>query len=329
MRAVLTDVLGLIVASLRTMAHALAGRGPQIVTALVVFLSFLGAGSVVRWAIRRATRETHRANVGIVLGRLAYFTTVLVGLLVGVTIVAPSMTPARLVSLLGIGGVAIGFAFKDLFQNLLAGILLLWRQPFRVGDEITSSAFTGTVEAIETRATFIKTYDGRRIIIPNSQIYTDAVSVITAYDMLRSEYDVGIGYAEDIARAKEVLREILESTEGILRAPPPEVFTWDLAESTVNIRVRWWSKPDRPTVVLLRDRVLQSVRERFREEGIDLPFPTRVLLVRDGTEEADVSGSRRPRAASRSRRRSDPRRAGPRPYARPASGEERGRDPSA
>jgi small-conductance mechanosensitive channel len=86
------------------------------------------------------------------------------------------MTPAKLFSALGVGGIAIGFAFKDILQNFLAGILLLIRHPFRAGDEIISGSFTGLVESIETRTTFIRTYDGRQIIVPNSVIYTEPVT---------------------------------------------------------------------------------------------------------------------------------------------------------
>lgn len=133
------------------------------------------------------------------------------------------MTPARLVSILGLGGVAIGFAFKDIFQNLLAGILILLRHPFRVGDEITTGDFTGTVEAIEARATFIRTYDGRRIILPNSDVYTKPVTVISAYDLLRSEYDLGIGYGDDLSKAKAIALDALKRVDGVLSDPAPDV----------------------------------------------------------------------------------------------------------
>lgn len=285
------DELALVTSSASRIWNGIVSRAPHLFAALVVLVAFIGIATVVRWAVIRALRSGSHANVGLVLGRIAYFAAVLVGLLVAVTIVAPSMTPAKLVSMLGIGGVALGLAFKDLFQNMVAGILLLWRQPFRIGDEIVSHDYTGTVEAIETRATFIRTYDGKRIIIPNSQIFTDPVSVITAYDMLRTEYDVGIGYGDDIARAKEILEDIFDNTEGILRHPAPDVLVWDLAESTVNLRIRWWSRPDRATVLELRDRVLHQVRTRFKEANVDLPYPTQVLLFHDQTEEVD--GDRR------------------------------------
>jgi small conductance mechanosensitive channel len=274
------------------MLQDLVAAVPRMVIALIVFVTFAMAARGVRTLLRRAFGHTGKQNVGAVLGRLGYFAMLLLGALVAITVVVPSMTPGRLVSLLGIGGVAIGFAFKDIFQNMLAGILLLWRQPFRIGDEITTRTFTGVVEDIETRATMIKTYDGRRILIPNSIIYAEPVVVITAFESLRTEYDLGIGYGDDVARAKSVLLEILSSTEGVLESPPPDVLTWDLAASTVNLRVRFWTKPHRGQVLRVRDDVLQRIRERLPSEGIDLPYPTQVILLHDQTEETDGDRTR-------------------------------------
>ena len=183
--------------------------------------------------------------------------------------------------------VAIGFAFKDIFQNLVAGILLLIRHPFRAGDEITSGGFTGTVEAIETRATFIRTYDGQRIIVPNSIIYTEPVTVITAYDILRSDYDVGIGYGDDVSHARQVALDAVKGVEGVLADPAPDVLLWDLAGSSQNLRVRWWVTPKRANVVAVKDRVLQAVAEALADAGVDLPFPTQVVLLHDQTEATD------------------------------------------
>jgi small-conductance mechanosensitive channel len=193
---------------------------------------------------------------------------------------------------LGIGGVAIGFAFKDIFQNLFAGILILLRHPFHVGDEITTGAFTGTVEAIETRATFIRTYDGRRVVIPNSDVYTKPITVISAYDMLRTEIDVGIGYNDDLGYAKQIALQAIQGVDGVLADPAPDVLVWELAASSKNLRLRWWTRPARGEVLRVRDRVLQAVAEALAGVGIDLPFPTQVVLFHDQTEEVDGDRTR-------------------------------------
>jgi small conductance mechanosensitive channel len=260
---------------------------PLLVAGLVVFALLLLLARGVRALLERALARTSNQSAAVAIGRIIYILLIGLAALIAVTVAFPSMTPGRLISTLGIGGIAIGFAFKDIFQNLLAGILLLLRHPFRVGDEITTGEFTGVVEAIETRATWIRTYDGRRVIIPNGDVYTKPVTVISAYEMLRSEYDVGIGYGDDLTRAKQVALEAIRSVEGVLADPPPDVLVWELGESSKNIRLRWWTKPQRGDVLHVRDAILKAAAEAISGAGMDLPFPTQVVLFHDQTEETD------------------------------------------
>jgi len=260
---------------------------PLFVVAIVVFVVLLFAAKFIRRIAERGLARSSNESAATAIGRLLYVVLVAVALLISVTIAFPSMTPGRLISVLGIGGLAVGFAFQSIFQNLLAGILLLLRHPFRVGDEITTGDFTGTVEAIEARATLIRTYDGKRVIIPNSDVYTKPVTVISAYDMLRSEYDIGIGYGDDIDRAKEIALEAVRGVEGVLTEPAPDILVWEFAESSKNLRLRWWTKPQRKIVMSVRDRVLQSVAEAFAAADIEIPFPTRVVLFHNQTGETD------------------------------------------
>ena len=165
---------------------------PNIVVALVVFAIFWGLAALARRLIYRRTRRGERENLGEVLGGFIRASIILLGFLLAATIVIPSLKPGDLVAGLGVSSVAIGFAFKDILQNWLAGLLLLIRQPFQVNDQIEVAGHEGTVERIETRATLIKTYDGQRVVIPNSDIYTNAIQVKTAFEKRRSQYDVGI-----------------------------------------------------------------------------------------------------------------------------------------
>jgi small-conductance mechanosensitive channel len=179
----------------------------------------------------------------------------LIGLFVALSIVIPTFRAGDLIQLLGISGVAIGFAFRDILQNFLAGILILLTEPFQINDQIVFKGFEGTGENIETRATTIRTYDGRRIVIPNSELFTNSVTVNTAFENRRLQYDVGIGYGDDIDRAKELMLEALHSVPEILKDPAPDVLLMELAESTVNIRVYPRSLVDRPATTCRRPRL--------------------------------------------------------------------------
>jgi small-conductance mechanosensitive channel len=263
---------------------------PNMFLALIVFTIFVYVGSAIKRLVKRLTRHYRYArNLGMVLGRLAQGTTILVGLFISLSIVIPSLKAGDLVQLLGISGVAIGFAFRDILQNFLAGILILLTEPFQIDDQIVFKGFEGTVENIQTRATTIKTYDGRRIVIPNSELFTNSVTVNTAFENRRLEYDIGIGYGDDIEWTKQLMMEALHSVDVVLKDPAPDVLVMELADSAVNIRARWWIKPPRWSDALdSRDKVISAIKRKlYVENGIDLPYPTTQILFHDQTEETD------------------------------------------
>lgn len=267
---------------------------PNLVIAVVVFVIFFVVAGAVRRLVRRVTRDRRQArNLGLILGRLAQWTMLLIGLFISLSIVIPTLKAGDLVQLLGISGVAIGFAFRDILQNFLAGILILLTEPFQLDDQIVFKDFEGTVENIQTRATTIRTYDGRRIVIPNSELFTNSVTVNTAFDHRRLEYDVGIGYGDDINEAKRLILEAIHETEGVLSEPAADAIVVSLADSTVNIRARWWVQPPlRAEVLSLQDQVLTAIKNKLTVNGIDLPFPTQQILFHDQTEETDGDRSR-------------------------------------
>lgn len=262
---------------------------PKVILGVVVFAVFVVIGLAIRSLVSRETKGQRRhRNLAVVLGRLANVIVLLIGLLVALTVIAPSFKAADLIRVLGIGSIAIGFAFRDILQNFLAGILLLVHEPFRIGDQIQIDAFEGTVENIETRATTLKTYDGRRIVIPNTDLFTKTVTVNTAYETRRSQYDVGIGYGDDIATAKKLILDAIASVEDVLADPAPEALTIDLADYSVKIRARWWIKPSTQThVIHTTDAVLTAIKTQLSEAGIDMPYPTQQLLFHDQTEATD------------------------------------------
>ncbi|MDX2232232.1 MAG: mechanosensitive ion channel family protein [Leptolyngbyaceae cyanobacterium bins.349] len=267
---------------------------PNVVMALLVFTIFFIVAGAIRRLVRRLTRDRrHARNLGLILGRLAQWTILLIGLFISLSIVIPTLRAGDLVQLLGISGVAIGFAFRDILQNFLAGILILLTEPFQLDDQIVFKDFEGTVENIQTRATTIRTYDGRRIVIPNSELFTNSVMVNTAFDNRRLEYDVGIGYGDDLDEAKRLILEAIHETEGTLSEPAPDALVMELAGSTVNIRARWWVQPPRRAEVLaLQDKVLTAIKKKLTANGIDLPFPTQQILFHDQTEETDGDRAR-------------------------------------
>lgn len=260
---------------------------PNIGVAIILFIIVYFVARTLKGIVLNRATSRGRSNLGEMLGGLIKWTVLIVGLLLCATIVMPSINPGDLIAGLGVSSVAIGFAFKDILQNWLAGLLILLRQPFEIGDQIVVNDFEGTVEHIETRATIIKTYSGEKVVIPNSEIYTNAVKVKTAYEKRRSQYDVGIGYGDDINKATEAIRKVVEGVEGVEADPGVDVLPWGLDASWVTIRVRWWTDTKRTSVVKVYASVIQAIKEILDNEGIDMPYDTKVHLIHDQTEETD------------------------------------------
>ena len=264
---------------------------PNLLLALVFLAVVWFVSKWVGRLVNRTATSRERDNLGDVIGSFVRWGMFLFGALIALTIVVPSMSPGDLIAGLGVSSVAIGFAFKDILQNWLAGMLILLRQPFEIGDQIQVGDFEGTVERIESRATILKTYGGRRVVIPNADIYTSAVTVNTAYETARNEYDIGVGYGDDLDDARQEILDIVTATEGVASDPAPETLIWGLDASWVTIRARWWQASDRKSMVNVKSDVMRAVKLRFDEKGIDLPYETQMHLWHDQTEESD--GDRR------------------------------------
>jgi len=246
------------------MIDSFFARLPSLIVGVIVFFVFYVFSILLSRVILRTTRR-HRPNMGVVFARLMSAATILLGFLVAFSVVAPSFQAGDLIKILGISGVAIGFAFQNILQNFLAGLLLLWAEPFRIGDEIKLDPYEGTVEEIQTRATIIKTYDGRRVVIPNADLFTHSVTVNTALDIRRWEYDLAMKGIGELAELKSVVINAVSKVQGVLSDPGPEALVMDLGDpdlNTVKVRVLWWTKAPRQHEMLASyDRVLTAIRE--------------------------------------------------------------------
>ena len=253
------------------MVDTFFARLPALILGIVVFLVFYLLSILVSRVIHSTTRK-YRPNLGMLFARLTGAATILLGFLVAFSVVAPSFQASDLIKVLGIGGVAIGFAFQNILQNFLAGLLLLWAEPFRIGDEIKLDPYEGTVEEIQTRATIIKTYDGRRVVIPNADLFTHSVTVNTALDIRRWEYDLAVHDIRELAQLKSLIINSVSKVQGVLSDPPPEVLVMDLGDPDLNavkVRVLWWTKAPRQHEMLASyDRVLTAIRQTLNRSRV-------------------------------------------------------------
>ena len=266
-------------------------RIPYFVASIVVILIFWFLSIVFKKVVYKflGSRNRHQ-NLVKVFQRVGGALIIFIGFMIAMVVAVPGFTPAKLIGALGIGSVAIGFAFKDIFQNLLSGILLLLSEPFRIGDQIVSGEYEGTVEDIKIRATTIKTYDGRQVVIPNSDLYTSALTVNTAYKQRRLQLAVGIGYADDISEAKSEIMQALDRADSVSKQASPTVIAVNLGDSTIDLVVRWFiNDGTQANKVSSIDQVLIEIKTALDKAGIDMPFPVRTIDLSDPSVKAIVN----------------------------------------
>ena len=188
----------------------------------------------------------------------------------------------------GVAGVAIGFAARDTLSNLIAGILLIIDRPFEVGDRIevwTSPAGTSTwgdVIDIGLRATKIKTTDNIVIIIPNNEIMLrDIINYTTISESIRVRINIGIAFDADIQKAKDIILQVADSAEWVAKDPPPKVVVRKFAESAVDLQLRVWINDARKRMTTI-SYITDTVKAKFDEQGIEIPYPRRVVYVKKG-----------------------------------------------
>lgn len=261
-------------------------RVPYICIALIVFIIFWLLTKLFKLFIRKTleNRTYTRQNLVLVLNRVGSTFIIFFGFLIALVIAIPGFTPSQLIGALGIGSVAIGFAFKDIFQNLLSGILILLSEPFRIGDDIVVNGLEGNVEDIQIRATFLRSPDGRRIVIPNATVYTSAVIVNSAYQRRRCEFVVGIGYEDDMQKAKKIILDILNNNMTVLSQPAFSVNVTALADFSINLTVRWWVNTTETSTSASISEIQELVVTAFDEKGISIPYPVQEVKVYRGDQ---------------------------------------------
>jgi small conductance mechanosensitive channel len=265
---------------------------PNLVLSLILFtISCL----IARWAknliVGFYRRRGRHQNLGLVVGRVVQAGLILINLMIALSIVMPSFSGRDLIQLLGISSVAIGFAFRDILQNFLAGILILLAEPFRIGEEISVNGLTGVVQEIQARATLLKTSDGFLVVIPNSNIYTQKVTIYNSYDARRTTVEFGIGFRDDLDEARRLIVEAVQGIDEVLTKPAPSAVCVGIGAHSVTVRARWWTDAKRSDDVAVRDRVIPAIKHRLFENGIEIAYPTHQVLFHDQTEEVD--GDRR------------------------------------
>lgn len=255
---------------------------PGIALALVVICATWYTAKVAqRMATNVSSRLVRSRSLQLLAVQAARISTWVAGLIIAAVVAFPDLQLGDIIGLLGLGSVAIGFAFQDIFKNFLAGILLLIEEPFRLGDQVIVNDYEGTVESIKIRSTQIKTYTGELVEIPNALVFTNPVRVMTAFRCRRTDLDIGVDYTTPLPLAKQTFLQTISHIEGILSHPEPEVDVVGFGSSSIDFKVRYWTTPQIAEVRRIQSRVAIALKAACDDAGITIPYPIRTVHVYD------------------------------------------------
>ncbi|MXO95678.1 mechanosensitive ion channel [Erythrobacter aquimaris] len=259
---------------LQDMGNGLVEALPSFAIALIImFVTWIVARFAVKISDAIVGRTEIRASLKNLIDTLVRLGIWLVGLFIAAVVVIPSLTPASLLAGLGIGAVAIGFAFQDIFENFLAGVLIMLREKMRIGDIIECEGITGKVEHITLRETHVRKLSGELTVVPNSILFKNPVEIFTDEDQRRHEVVVGVSYDTNLDHAADVIRRAVEDVEDVLASKGVDIFAQEFNSSSVDFLVRWWSGSTPRSGWESKDKVVRAVKAALDDAGIEIPFP--------------------------------------------------------
>lgn len=266
---------------------------PRIALAIIILaLGLLLANTIARFARRRFLKRAEDPLMGAFLGTVIKILLVTGVILLSLQAAGLSSIAAGLFTAAGASAVVLGFAFKDIGENFISGIVLAFNRPFSINDTIRIDEAFGKIKALQFRYTHVKTFDGRDVYIPNSDVLRKPVINYTADGFFRHEFTVGIGYEDDIDAAKQLIQEVLKQQEEVVHDPVHQSFVVEdeLAASTVNLKVLFWVNTIdyRRAAIVLRGILIRRVKERLAEAGFNLPADIRELKLYGTTQDIPI-----------------------------------------
>jgi small conductance mechanosensitive channel len=264
-------------ATLQTWFAQFIGFVPRLLTGVIMLVIAIVASIWAGRASRAASRRRGApVEIGLLIERLARWGVLVLGLVLALEQLQFDLT--GLIAGLGIVGLTLGFALGDIAKNLMAGFLLLLQQPFRIGDAIEVAGFGGTVEDITLRTTQVRTWDGRHVLIPNSDVYVHPIVNFRQSPRRRLEVQVGIAYDADLARAAEVALAAVRSLPGVIDSPVPVAVSQRFGDSGVELMIQFWVDTGQVGLLQAQDAAIQAVKRALDEARIRIPYPTRMML---------------------------------------------------
>ncbi len=252
-------------------------RLPLIGIALLVLAASWLVASASLWLARRFAGKRARPSFLRLIERLIKTAAWAFGLLLAAIIVFPGVSPSKALGGLGLLSVAVGFAFRDTFENFFAGMLMLWKYPFESGDFIECGPLMGRVEQVHIRMTTLRQPTGELLLVPNAHLFKNPVFVLTDQPERRSSILTGVAYSVDLGAALEVIKNSVADCETVMPSRAVQVFAQAFGDSGITIEVAWWAGATPLDVRRSRSEVIVAVKAGLDAAGMEIPFPYRTL----------------------------------------------------
>lgn len=262
------------------MAGAIA-QLPAIFAGILLFLAFVFLSKRVKRFVSTAIKlKTGDVTTAVIFERLAATLVIILGLLISAGVAFPQLSFDSLIATLGLTSIAVGFAFKDVFENFVAGLILLLSRSFSIGDVLRLQGITGKVEEIGIRSISIRQFDGELVLIPAVKVVGDVVTVVTNQAARRFELVLGISYDSDVDQAVRIVREGVEDVEGVLDSPAPVVLADVFNASSVDLKIYYWVDTSVSDVFGTRSKVVDHLKKVLESNNIEIPYPMQTTIIK-------------------------------------------------
>ncbi|KAA0009622.1 MAG: mechanosensitive ion channel family protein [Thermoplasmata archaeon] len=253
----------------------------DIFTFILIILITLVIAKIVKINVRRALKEKVPETTLHTAEKIVYYGIIAIGFIVALPYIGFSLSGLLVAG--GIAGIVIGFASQTVVSNLISGMFLMIEKPIKIGDGISIGDVSGVVKDIRVLSTTIRTWDGIYVRIPNERVFSSNIHNYVAHVARRFEYKIGIRYSDDADKAIEIIKNLLDEHPLILKEPAPQIFVEELGDSSVNLSVRIWA----PSSVWfsVKTEMLWKIKVALEKEGIEIPFPQRVIWMAGKTHE--------------------------------------------
>jgi small conductance mechanosensitive channel len=273
--------------SINNIIASIFERLPYILAGFLVLGIFFVIARIVRLIFWTASGRTKLDNrLRILFSRLIVVFIVVLGIFTALTVIVPTFGFGDMITGLGFTSFVIGFATKDILNNLLSGVLILWQQPFRIGDYLFVGNNQGKVEYIGVRATQLRKDDGEMILIPNGDMYTNALTIRGAGANRRMNLKISVGYESEIEQARSAIKNALQGVVGVVDEPKPNVYVTDLSSEGVNLAIYFWINTNEAKPMEVFDRVATEIKNSLSRASVEM-YPPNTVIVQNADTQID------------------------------------------